>query len=375
MANECGACGSKIFDGGLMICSNIRCNKRYDLNCLNITEEVFKTFTQTYKKKWVCPECVCLTPKCGNTETPVKINTTEYSVNMPINTITTQRGSQGQFSPTIITDTGMESLLLNELKQFRSDIIARLDSQSNAIQHLQQQFVQTKNDLDHLLKIIAVVEEKVSFKMPQHIQPQDIQELPNEIPEKTPCTYSDTVKQNIKTSKTKINANRQPTTATATQNVNKRGATKTVIQPEQVNVNEQLPTKEDQIVQEEEGGWTDVKKKKPRRLSKDVKVGNNTELKAIVATQRNKYLHVWRLHPDTTVEAITEHVKKVCATDMTLKVEKIKHKIERDYSSFVIGVPEEMYDGLYNAEIWPVHAEFCEWIWFRRSPKNNVNKQ
>lgn len=122
-----------------------------------------------------------------------------------------------------------------------------------------------------------------------------------------------------------------------------------------------------------ESGWTTVGNKKYNRQLKEVRVGTNKELKAIQVSDRKKYLHVWRLHPDTTLEAIADHVKNVCDSGVQIKIDKIKHKIERDYSSFVIGVPEKCFDKLNQAEIWPMNAEFSEWIWFRNSNRTKPN--
>ncbi|CAH4037344.1 unnamed protein product [Pieris brassicae] len=48
-------------------------------------------------------------------------------------------------------------------------------------------------------------------------------------------------------------------------------------------------------------------------------------------------------------------------------IEKINHKTERDYASFIIGVPESEYNVLCQPENWPVNIECYDWVWFRRS--------
>lgn len=91
------------------------------------------------------------------------------------------------------------------------------------------------------------------------------------------------------------------------------------------------------------------------------------DLAGIQATERKKHLHVWRLSTETTVEKLISHVKGTCGSDVFVKIEKIKHKTQRDYASFIITVPESAYEKLFQPDIWPVNTEFSEWIWFRKS--------
>lgn len=93
----------------------------------------------------------------------------------------------------------------------------------------------------------------------------------------------------------------------------------------------------------------------------------------IQGSERKKHLHVWRLKKDTTTESLEEHVKNICGQGIAISVEKIKHKTERDYSSFIIGVPESKYDVLCQPENWAVNIEFCEGVWFRKTT-NKPNK-
>ena len=45
---------------------------------------------------------------------------------------------------------------------------------------------------------------------------------------------------------------------------------------------------------------------------------------------------------------------------LKLKLIKLRHKIEIEYSSLVIRVPEKCFDKLIQTEIWPMNAEFGE---------------
>lgn len=375
MEKKCGACSSTITDNFFMECSNEKCMKGYDLNCLKINLDAFKTFTLAYKKKWVCPECVCLNPKRGNVNTPVRGDATRLHTTTTPDNVNTQRGSRVQFSPTISRD--IDSLLLDELRQFRLEVMVRLDSQANAITLMQDQYMQTKNDLDKLVKIMTVIEEKINLQLARNIQSQTSSTIvppPKEASTSSHSTlkFAEAVGQN-KTKKPKKNNDNHLTAEI--HNANKRGATKsatTVLETQASYTGP--PDSVKQSEQEEETGWTTVQYKKPNRLSKSVTIGRNTEIKGIVAMERMKYLHVWRLHPETTQEAMTDYIKSLCGPDAPMKIEKIKHRTARDYSSFTIGVSEKHYTLLNNAEVWPLNAEFNEWIWFRKQSNSQFYK-
>ncbi|KAJ8732412.1 hypothetical protein PYW07_015011 [Mythimna separata] len=369
MPNRCGACGSAIAESDdCMECSYGKCKKKYDLACLDINIITFKSYSMSFKKNWVCPECVSLKPKVGNSETPVRINPDFkiYTANTPTNNVTiqrgSQRGSQADLSPTIMNN---DSTLLEELREFRADMVARMDSQAKAISLLLNQFSQTKTELDNIVQIMRVLEEKVDAKLSQDKQIQNtiIHEIPDNPPSST-STFAEVAYQPTGSSKN-----------TYAKKVNKGGATKSALLAENTASITLLAVDEVKKaeMEENESGWTTVRNKKSRQL-KEVNVGTNKELTAIQATERKKHLHVWRLHPDTTLEAVTDHVKSICGPESVFKVDKIKHKTERDYSSFIIGVSEHCFAKLNQAESWPMNVEFNEWIWFRKSTKRAPNE-
>lgn len=372
MAKQCSGCSSTITDGFFMECSNDKCRRGYDLQCLKISLDAFKKFTLAYKKKWVCPECVCLNPKRGNLDTPVRADPTRLRKTTTPDNVNTQRGSQAaQFSPTILGDG--ESLLLEELRQFRLDMMTRMDYQANAIMLMQDQFAQTKKDLDKLVNMMTVIEEKVNLKLVQNTQTQATSTIApptKEASMNSRASFAEAVGKN-KPSKSLKNTSYQPTAKK--QNVNLRdGATKTTgIEARGSNSPQDAM---EQMQHDAETGWMTVQYKKPNRLPNNVTKGSNTEIRGISAMERKKYLHVWRLHPDTTLETMTEYVKNLCGSEAPMIVEKIKHRTVRDYSSFLIGVSEKHYTILNNAEVWPLNTEFSEWIWFRKQPSSPFHK-
>lgn len=373
MPDCCGACGSELAESNdFMRCSYEKCNKKYDLECLDINIKTFKSYSMAFKKNWVCPECVSSKPKIGNSETPVRLNTLDFNIsatNTPMNNVNikrgSQRGSQANLSPSVMD---RDTLILQELREFRVDMITRMDSQAKAITLLLNQFSQTKTELDNIVQIMRVLEEKVDAKLSQDRQTQNniIQEASHNPSSTSASTFAEVASQ--------------PSTATSkntyAKKVNKGRATKSTVLAENTSSNTNLLAADELKVadiEENQSGWTTVRNKKPNRPPKDVKVGTNKDL-PIQATERKRHLHVWRLHPDTTLEAVTDHVKTICGTDSVFKVDKIKHKTERDYSSFVIGLSEQCFDKLNQAEFWPTNVEFNEWIWFRKATKRAPNE-
>lgn len=116
--------------------------------------------------------------------------------------------------------------------------------------------------------------------------------------------------------------------------------------------------------------WTVVNRKKTKYLNSEVKRGGCTRQSEISGLERKKYLHVWRLQKEVTEDNLQKHVKNIIGMNESVKVNRIKHKTERDYASFIIGVPESKYETLCNPENWAINIEYCEWIWFRSRSKS-----
>ncbi|KAJ8724110.1 hypothetical protein PYW07_008090 [Mythimna separata] len=259
MPNRCGACGSAIAESDdCMECSYGKCKKKYDLACLDINIITFKSYSMSFKKNWVCPECVSLKPKVGNSETPVRINPDFkiYTANTPTNNVTiqrgSQRGSQANLSPTIMDN---DSTLLEELREFRADMVARMDSQAKAISLLLNQFSQTKTELDNIVQIMRVLEEKVDAKLSQDKQIQNT--IIHENPPSSTSTFAEVAYQPTGSSKN-----------TYAKKVNKGGATKSALLAENTASITLLAVDEVKKaeMEENESGWTTVRNKKSRQL-------------------------------------------------------------------------------------------------------------
>ncbi|XP_073959990.1 uncharacterized protein [Choristoneura fumiferana] len=391
---KCSACDEKILNISYMECSNEKCMKLFDLNCLALKLEVFEAFSAEDKSTWICPECVCCNPKHNNQDTPVGGDTPILNRTFT-NNVNTRRGNRVESSTTsfeIGTVTMAE--LLNELRTFRFEVMKRLDSQEKSIQELQLIAEQTRIKLEKIFldrrvdevknKGIITIENKIEeLEKGQHVTQQEI---------KTQLkTFSEILLQ-----KTTDSALNNPVIKKV--EVNKCGATKPPImglvvdiqniegreQEKEEDGKEDHEGKEKKEKEEEEEGkrengkkpengkkdndWKEVTNKKKARMSSHVKKGQNTNAITIKATERKKHLHVWRLHPETSSEALSSYLNTICGSDVV--IEKINHKTKRDYASFRITVAESVYNKLCQPEVWPVNTEFTEWIWFRKSNNN-----
>lgn len=371
MSFNCNGCGEDLTGLPFIECSKRTCNKVYEIKCLGLTTENFENFSQEYKDQWVCPECVCSQRKPNrNADTPVSRTSGQASTSSICSNVNTQRGSRIKKAQSPMME--QKSNLQEEMKSFRLEVIARLDSQTTIMENMQELFDCTKNELQQLRLYVKVLEKKVDqvFALENRIKELSTrnQYLEHQI---NISTASQALKETVKCPKALNYAEatcKQPKSA-----VTSSVAMKTVEQPRTSEVSQ--AKEKDVSVSEVEmnskadsnEGWNVVHKNKKKFLNKEVKKGQNSTLTGIQAMERKKHLHVWRLHPETTVEGLTTYVKQVCGSEINLKIEKIKHKTERDYSSFIVGISEGVYHKLCEPDVWPLNAEFSEWIWFRRS--------
>lgn len=111
--------------------------------------------------------------------------------------------------------------------------------------------------------------------------------------------------------------------------------------------------------------WKVVRGRKNKKARQNVILkGGNDQIATFKAIEKKKFLHVWSLLPDTSEETLVQHITNVCGTS-DIKVEKLVPKTKREYSSFMVGVPESHFDKINKSEIWPLHTQFNEWVWFR----------
>lgn len=348
MATRCGGCAKDIYDIAFMECSNEKCKKLYHWQCIGISAEAFSTCTDEYKNNWICPECVCSKPKQNNKDTPVK-GIVMNETFTPSSFVNTQRGNRFE-ATRMSTDNVDNEMLLRELREFRAEMNYRFSEQEKAYKSLEVRFMQVETELQFYKMIMGVAAEETNKNDSEKetINPVSV--------EKT--SFANITKQKIKEVSAK-----------------KSGAMKSAkLQSKDMQTNdvEVLNTKVTLEIQENKienvNDWKEVRRRKNRFPSNEVRKGGSTSSSEIHGTERKKFLHVWRLKKETTAENLEIYVKnKLGGAEVPIKIEKINHKTERDYASFRIGVPESVYEKLNQPELWPVNVEFCEWIWFRRS--------
>lgn len=312
-------------------------------------------------------------PKKDNSNTPVRgipMNKTFT----PSSFVNTERGVR--INPNEVSMVENDPRLHEEIRDFRYEMISRLDEQRREYTLLQKRFVNTENVLQELLNYVKVLHEKVS----------KVDELETQITllKEKNAKLEASMKENT----TVVNTNEinntpiQPTVESSSsyarvvqknQGVFVPNKESVAIKPAmaeraQTNINQGLETKSEQ---DNEGKWSVVNRRKTKFPITEVKRGGSTKVIEIQGTERKKYLHVWRLQKDTTVESLEKYVSTLCGEGTHIKTNKIKHKTERDYASFIIGVPESKYDILTQPENWAINIEFCEWVWFRRHTNNN----
>ncbi|CAK1596638.1 unnamed protein product [Parnassius mnemosyne] len=106
-----------------MKCS--KCNKLYDLICLNITEEHFNTLSQKYRDEWICPSCVCSLPKKSNLLTPVRSPAASLNdkYTMSLNVNTTRGNKQKLKSSELLSNEDVDlTTLISEIRDFRDEV-------------------------------------------------------------------------------------------------------------------------------------------------------------------------------------------------------------------------------------------------------------
>ncbi|CAH2097370.1 unnamed protein product [Euphydryas editha] len=387
MGTKCNGCDADIYDISYMECSQVKCKKLFHLKCLALTKETFQAFSQDCKDNWICPECMRDVPKRGNADTPVRgRGVVMNKASTPSNcNITIERGQSKMNDSYIMVEN--ERNVLDEIREFQSEMRSKMNEQIREYKQLQARFISNETELKYLRNTLKVIEEKASKvevlenmlkvlieknkNLEKLILERDNGEKSDKIVKsvvENPISYASLVKetQNLPMSVGDKNCG-------ATKLAKPLTIDKEIITMDNTSITINKPNKEVNKVQNNKQDWTTVVRKKSRYPNTEVKRGGSGSGCEIQGTERKKFLHVWRLKIDTTVECLEKHVKKVCGQETAVKIDKIKHKTERDYASFIIGVPESKYDLLCQPENWALNIEYCECIWFRK-PTRKQNK-
>ncbi|PZC80613.1 hypothetical protein B5X24_HaOG214180 [Helicoverpa armigera] len=284
------------------------------------------------KSKWLCPECLSSTHKpVRNENTPTRRmigldNTLTDSSN-----VNKLRGSRLKTADVSKEKTAHEQEYVSEEElAFRLEVLSCLEQQTNAIKRIEEVCCNIKTEFEDLRKAnMRVLEDKILTI--ESLQSQikvltsrnlQLENLINTSQESQVTGTSSLDKNEFPIIAKQVN-NSVKNSTTHSDKIKKSGvATKSTKTAEQVCYDE-VPRKKDLIDADsknestaEESGWTVVQRKKGKFQAKKVEKGQNSGISDLQAMERKKHLHVWRLHPETTVDMLTAHVKKVCGEVM-----------------------------------------------------------
>lgn len=117
--------------------------------------------------------------------------------------------------------------------------------------------------------------------------------------------------------------------------------------------------------QTEKDEWTKVIKRSHKR---QIITGLGSDDNELQTVERMKYIQVWSLRPETTVQNVLNYVNKIDKCDEYV-VEKRQIKTDR-HAAFVIGCPERLYEQLSSPTSWPQRVKLSDWnMRFPREPR------
>ncbi|CAG4959405.1 unnamed protein product [Parnassius apollo] len=125
--------------------------------CVSITAEQYQNFTEEEKGKWVCPECRCNIPKVDNTNTPIRgvcVMAKSFSPSFYVNKERRDRHNYREVCN--------DSRIIEEIREFRMEMISRLDDQMKEYKRLEKRFINTETELRELKNIMKVVQQKAN---------------------------------------------------------------------------------------------------------------------------------------------------------------------------------------------------------------------
>lgn len=376
-ATTCNGCKKRIVSLDFLEC--MICKNLYDLNCINITQKIFENSTREFKDNWTCPECLSARPKTGNIHTPVRKSlvgwnstfVTDHDSTLEDSTVNINMAPRGG-------DKDSKLLIDNSI----TGILEGIRSELSILKLQNAEILPLKQEVKHLTEIIGNMSKEIS-SLRQELFSRDMNKVDHkegnsrsDISPVTNKSYAAKLSnslqkpnlslphthQHIATSSSSVTVcdeSHTGLTLLSQKHSGQRADNLSTIVARKSEPNGKQP-----IVQENE--WKTVINKKKKTFT-EIKKGGNINISQLKGLERKKHLHVWRLRKSTTETDLLNHINslKICTEE--IKVEKIKMKVEKDYGSFIISIPESKYDLFCDPNIWPIHAEFSEWIWFPRN--------
>lgn len=132
-------------------------------------------------------------------------------------------------------------------------------------------------------------------------------------------------------------------------------------------------TSEPPADQENNGGWTVASRKRRNdkvQRNKRVVRCSGAPSDILCAADTTRYLHVWGAHPDTTEANVIAYLNTKTKSTVYSAV-KMMSKRPTNYSSFKVGVPENLYEECISPQYWPKGFSADRWLFrLERSPRD-----
>lgn len=106
--------------------------------------------------------------------------------------------------------------------------------------------------------------------------------------------------------------------------------------------------------------WKIAQSKNRIKKSRQVLVGSSKDTNQLQSIERLKYIQAWSFRPETTEEQVTAFLKKTKESNDYF-VQKRILKTDR-HASFIIGVPESIYNCFNSPTVWPQGVRYCDWF-------------
>lgn len=402
---NCYACNTTIVRGELIVCTS--CSRKYHYGCNCITSAYFREHKRNLVESWVCSTCKISKTRdtaARNDSTPIRIQKSPQKASMNTsnmndtealmdfeervnNASNLQNRAKTNESP-LHTSMIFENVTIRS-KAIRTNVLNTSGSEhqneltTDAIRDIVKEevslLIKHHNDLllESLTSIIAKLVYKIDtleHKIEQFnlIQPS----INPEVAKSTNKGLQEELWINIENGARKPGPKSKPTQRIETEDSSKMGSPASTAQnPGHEEEPHKLDGDDgDNNVNSKEDEWILVNNKKKERKSFRTNVlrGVNNQLMSMQAIESKKFLHVWSLHPETSNEAVSQHVAKICGMrEKDVSVERIVPKTKRDYASFKIGVVESQFGKIFRTESWPVNTRLSEWVFFRTFHKTS----
>ncbi|KAI5640060.1 hypothetical protein NE865_07474 [Phthorimaea operculella] len=421
-AITCYGCNTNIPDSFFLRCCV--CALYFDLECAGVPECRFKnTMSKEHKDSWKCP---CCRGRRINADTPVGSLSPNYSkanqgndLKKPETSEAPKTGENLSINKTVIDETlpadcGEESIYnVSSAKSriehvtFRQQVLPKRLEWENSysedtfcvdgIRAVIQQEMERVID-ERLLKImgkfdaeqsqinlrveeyikflqnkVSVLENKLST-LENLLRKPDNQQQPPKLSTQPPKLSMQPPSKNITVNivekpKEDANINTVEKENPCLIQQNNVPVLQPIPPPLQLQINTQT---KDGSPAADEGGWTEVKKKRPRSSVSGVMRGTAPpELSIIEAAERQRYIHLCYVKAGTTDEQVRSYLVSICNSDKCT-VQALRAR--GDYASFKLGVPSHLFDTVMAPSNWAKDICIKPWSQNFRAKDNQENK-